>query len=35
MGISRTLDLGSHAPIHLCRLELREQLIYCQSVILL
>jgi hypothetical protein len=27
MGVSRALELGCHAPIHLRRLELREQLV--------
>jgi hypothetical protein len=35
MRVSRALELGSHAPIHLRRLELREQLVHRQSVILL
>jgi hypothetical protein len=35
MRISRSLELGSHAPIHLSRLELREQLVHRQSVLLL
>jgi hypothetical protein len=35
MAISRTLELGCHAPIHLSRLELREQLVHRQNVILL
>jgi hypothetical protein len=35
MRVSRALNLGWHAPIHLSRLELREQLIQGQSIILL
>jgi hypothetical protein len=35
MGVSRTLNLGCHTPIHLNRLELREQLVHRQGVILL
>jgi hypothetical protein len=35
MRVSRALNLGSHTPIHLSRLELREQLFHDQSVILL
>jgi hypothetical protein len=35
MRVSRALNLGCHAPIHLIRLELREQLIHSQSIILL
>jgi hypothetical protein len=35
MRVSRALNLGLHAPIHLNRLELREQLVHSQSVILL
>jgi hypothetical protein len=35
MRVSRALELGCHAPIHLSRLELREQLVHRQSVILL
>jgi hypothetical protein len=35
MRVSRALNLGCHAPIHLSRLELREQLVHGHSVILL
>jgi hypothetical protein len=35
MRVSRALNLGCHAPIHLSRLELREQLVHHQGVILL
>jgi hypothetical protein len=35
MRVSRALNLGCHPTIHLNRLELREQLVYHQSLILL
>jgi hypothetical protein len=35
MRVSQALDLGCHTMIHLNRLELRELLIYRQSLILL
>jgi hypothetical protein len=35
MRVSRALNLGCHTPIHLSRLELREQLVHHQGVILL
>jgi hypothetical protein len=35
MRVSRALNLGCHASIHLSQLELREQLVHSQSVILL
>jgi hypothetical protein len=35
MRVSRALNLGCHTPIHLSRLELREQLVHCQGLTLL
>jgi hypothetical protein len=32
MRVSQALNLGCHAPIHLSRLELREQLVHGQSM---
>jgi hypothetical protein len=35
MGIRWALNLGCDAPIHLSRLELREQLVHGQGILLL
>jgi hypothetical protein len=32
MRVNRALNLSCHAPVHLSRLELREQLVHGQSV---
>jgi hypothetical protein len=32
MTVSQALNLGCHTPIHLSRLELREQLVHRQGV---